>query len=69
MDRGRDEAHVGTGIRQHERKGEERRGEERRIVELEQGESVDPDRIKEKEKNKRERKKEREGKKSGWTSH
>lgn len=40
-------------------RGKERRGEERRIVELEQGESVDPDRIKEKEKNKRERKKER----------
>lgn len=50
-------------------RGKERRGEERRIVEPEQGESVDPDRIKEKEKNKRERKKEREGKKSGWTSH
>lgn len=50
-------------------RGKERRGEERRIVELEQGENVDPDRIKEKEKNKRERKKEREGKKSGWTSH
>lgn len=39
-------------------RGKERRGEERRIVELEQGESVDPDRIKEKEKkNKRLRKK------------